>query len=397
MFLAFSPAATTPAAPTILLTVDPLVTAAATASLALGPVSKSPHNPLMEEDEPWEAAWWNTNPSLFYKDNAFHLYYTSNIICGDQTHQGMCPHYGWSGPVPSGPHTTGLLYANSTDGLTWHKPALGLVAAPPNGSTANNIVLHAGLGNGVFYDNHAEAYRQFGHAPAHDCPTPTGYGLAVSTSADGLHNWSACTSAAAMGAKGDTTNNALWDEAEQAYLAFTRIDVHHGAFSYPFPGLGPPSGSPAGAFACAPRASSLPPLLPCSVAGGALGMRREARSVSADFRSWSRAEQARPLLCTAAPPEAPRPPLDLPHSAAPLSSSSPSSLPPPWRIGWPRSSPRSRPLLVLGRCCTARRTTRCTRSYPLRRRRARGRASTLASACSTHADARPRTADCSRL
>jgi hypothetical protein len=249
-FFAWSPSAS--AIPTVLLAIDPLFMDAGSASIALGPITKSPKNPLMAEEEPWEAAWWNTNPSLFYKDGAFHLYYTSNVVCGAQTKEGMCPHYGWSGPTSPGPYQTGLLYANSTDGLKWLKPSLGQIAAPPNGSKANNIVLNAGLGNGVFFDERTGVFRQFGHGPAEHCPTDRGYGLAVSASTDGLHNWTNCTSADAMGAKGDTTNNALWDEELQRYLAFTRIDVHH---------------------------------------GGAFGMRRSARSVSADFLNWTRAEQ----------------------------------------------------------------------------------------------------------
>lgn len=57
------------------LTVDPAVVdvGSTDARVVLGPVSKSNRNPLMSEDELWEAAWWNTNPSLFFRDGTFHL------------------------------------------------------------------------------------------------------------------------------------------------------------------------------------------------------------------------------------------------------------------------------------------------------------------------------------
>ena len=210
-------------------------------------------------DQQWGAAWWNTNPPVFYKDGPRHLYLTTNVVCDGVKKTGMCPHAGWGGPPNPGVRQTGLLYANSTDGLHWVKPKLGLVYAPsgPNGarSTANNIVLNnAGLGNGVFYDVNKGIYRQFGHTTADHCPAGTKESsLSVSASADGLHNWSDCQSASAMACAGDTSNNALWDSDLKQYLAFTRIDTRTGEKT--------------------------------------LGLRREGRSVSTDFQSWSQAEQ----------------------------------------------------------------------------------------------------------
>lgn len=247
----------------VALLIDPAVVAEVSdgASIQLGPVAKSAHNPLLQEDQLWEAAWWNTNPSVFHHNGSYHMYYTSNIVCEAGRRAGMCPHSGWEGPVETtGPHT-GLLYAHSPDGVKWQKPSLGLFSAPPNHSKANNIVLaNAALGNGVFYDTNAGLFRQFGHSvceAASEMETAHarhGGTLAVSSSADGISNWTQCTSAATMDCEGDTTNNALWDADAKRYFAFTRIDN-----------------------------------------GGAsaktLGTRREARSVSADFRTWSKAEE----------------------------------------------------------------------------------------------------------
>jgi len=52
--------------------------------------------------------------------------------------------------------------------------------------------------------------------------------VGVASSFDGIHNWTNWTSVASMGLTGthgaDTSNNALWDEHLQEYLAFSRID-----------------------------------------------------------------------------------------------------------------------------------------------------------------------------
>ena len=246
------------------LLADPAVVAAVSggASVELGPVAKSPHNPLLQEDQPWEGAWWNTNPSVFYQNGTYHMYYTSNVVCGPGSKAGMCPHSGWSGPPETAGPRTGLLYARSSDGIRWDKPALGLFSAPPNQSKANNIVLaNAALGNGVFHDVHSGLFRQFGHAAcqqgavgaasAAEARGTGGSTLGVSSSVDGLGNWTDCASAASMDCQGDTTNNALWDADLENYLAFTRIDDRAGEKT--------------------------------------LGLRREARSISPDFKTWSKA------------------------------------------------------------------------------------------------------------
>ena len=78
----------------------------------------------------------------------------------------MCPHLGYPKewlPALMGAHATGTLYAESTDGVLFVKPSLGIVEW--NGSTANNIVLDAGSNDynrGVFLDTHEKnASRRF--------------------------------------------------------------------------------------------------------------------------------------------------------------------------------------------------------------------------------------------
>lgn len=127
-------------------------------SVALGPVRKSAANPLLEEDKPWEAAWWNTEPSIIHDGSSWHLFWNSHFECGaygaDPKRVGMCPHesYNMRFPhvVPSNSKcgtqggstcAAGVEYATSLDGIKWTKPMLNLIAF--NGSTDNNILISA--------------------------------------------------------------------------------------------------------------------------------------------------------------------------------------------------------------------------------------------------------------
>ena len=87
------------------LLVDPDVVAATVGrtKVALGPVHKSPANPLLAEDRKWEASWKNTNPSVVYKDGVYHLWMTTNVVRppSDTPHPGgPGPHPPWTGGRP---------------------------------------------------------------------------------------------------------------------------------------------------------------------------------------------------------------------------------------------------------------------------------------------------------
>ena len=74
----------------------------------IGAVTKHAANPLLVQDTPWEPRLDNGYPNVVQPgpDNpSWQLFYGDCVKgCGTQI----------------------LLYANSTDGLTWHKPPLGL-------------------------------------------------------------------------------------------------------------------------------------------------------------------------------------------------------------------------------------------------------------------------------
>ena len=130
------------------LLVDPDVVAATVGrtEVALGPVHKSPANPLLAEDRKWEASWKNTNPSVVYTDGVYHLWMTTNVVrprprpwhptprptppthadglCSVQVCPGAapgvyrsCAHPTYNYTVPAtAKRDGGLLYARSTDG-----------------------------------------------------------------------------------------------------------------------------------------------------------------------------------------------------------------------------------------------------------------------------------------
>ena len=207
-----------------------------------GVPSKHRGNPLFVQDQPWETRIDNGYPNVVppSEDNAaFQLWY------GNQATNGSRDRYS-------------LLYANSTDGLRWHKPNLGIfdfaAAGFPNFAhlgAANNIVVEAD-GVGVYYDPHdpdpARRYKAIGDGcwlsptlaffggggVCHDLylsppkPVPPAnrprFTGTIASSADGLrwphaqvvnvswpppHKW-------------DTHSNVFWDAPGQTYVATTR-------------------------------------------------------------------------------------------------------------------------------------------------------------------------------
>eukprot|EP01050_Picozoa_sp_SAG11_P010697 SAG11_NODE_1087_length_5925_cov_2.708376_4_plen_361_part_00 len=51
------------------------------ASLVLGRATKNPANPLFCEDRPWEVAWLNTDPDVWYDNGIWKVFYVSCFAC----------------------------------------------------------------------------------------------------------------------------------------------------------------------------------------------------------------------------------------------------------------------------------------------------------------------------
>lgn len=84
----------------------------------IGKVQKHRSNPLLIQDKPWEARLDNGYPNVVKphpgSSDGYQLWYGGFIACKKcSTSQGSDRVNGWH-------------YANSTDGITWNKPALGI-------------------------------------------------------------------------------------------------------------------------------------------------------------------------------------------------------------------------------------------------------------------------------
>jgi len=209
------------------LLLDPRIIASTTnAKLQLGTVQKHPANPLFVEeyfaDPPkrWEARLDNVYPNVIYDEDEglFKCWYKSFIL--DEASNRTPLKLRTQQPYGETKREEGLLYAISTDGVRWEKPALGIIDF--DGSTANNLVmrrathgLHAG---GVLKDTRdpdpARRYK-FIHRNA-DAGR-----MATCFSADGLH-WSQPLLWKAYDAVGDCHNNAIWSPELERYICITR-------------------------------------------------------------------------------------------------------------------------------------------------------------------------------
>ena len=111
---------------------------------------KYAQNPLFGQDKPWEPRIDNGYPNVVYTPNSgnktWQLWYDSFIT------------------YTSSSRLEGTLYAQSSDGINWIKPNLGLVSF--QNSKENNIVLSHSGGVGIFKDiyttNASERFKAFG-------------------------------------------------------------------------------------------------------------------------------------------------------------------------------------------------------------------------------------------
>lgn len=177
--------------------------------MQLQPVKKDSGNPFFGEDRPWDVAWWNTYPTIAYDktDSKYKLWCAAMLAlfpagsfqligqqsihvryngCGgcackdaktctvvppfapttptNLSKNGMCPHLGYNYTAMKfdGSNLALTYYAESSDGVAWDKPDLGLVEFL--GSKNNNIVLNTNSdpNRGVFLDVHeTNASRRF--------------------------------------------------------------------------------------------------------------------------------------------------------------------------------------------------------------------------------------------
>jgi hypothetical protein len=202
------------------------VTRAEGLDVAIGQVTKHPSNPLIVQDKPWDARWDNGYPNVVYSPGAdggdYQVWYGGFITCSGCDHsQGSNRVNAWH-------------YANSSDGLSWDKPNLGIVDLAQvkhatdemkAAGTQNNVLMTPSDGMGIYrddFDSNASALYKaigtgcFGEGGNTGCTSGTG------ASADGLHWTDPISVAWPSPQRWDDHQNMYFDEVLGRYVATTR-------------------------------------------------------------------------------------------------------------------------------------------------------------------------------
>ncbi len=178
----------------------------------------TPQETVMVFDRPWEGSACGY-VTVFEDEDRYRMYYKAWHLAVDE-----------EGVDGGGVRTSDLriCYAESDDGISWHRPELGLYEH--DGSAANNIVW-SGLGShgfAPFRDPNPDAspqvrYKAFGHG-THDGSRAV---FAIG-SPDGIH-WSMMRDDPVLtGCAFDSQNLAFWDSTRGEYRAYVR-DFRGGA------------------------------------------------------------------------------------------------------------------------------------------------------------------------
>lgn len=185
-------------------------------------VKDEEHNPLFGEglydtpSLPWEPRFDNGYPNVFWDPEVkkYRCYYTLFIVDPSSSStpidQRMGKVYSTAG------RKTGCCYAESTDGIHWTKPNLGITTF--NGSKDNNILLANVQGTSVLYDpDDPDASRRYKLLTL-------GSALSVAFSPDGinftpLQKWPANSPAPG----GDCHNRVFKDSLTGDYVLVTRL------------------------------------------------------------------------------------------------------------------------------------------------------------------------------
>lgn len=195
------------------------------------PPERHPRNPLLSPDTPWERGCQVYGTALFDESaQKFKLWY----LTGPKD-RGLRPLQ-----LPGyerAPHTTMAAYAESSDGVHWVKPALGLVSY--DGDTQNNLlgigrfncegisVLHDPADPDperrwkcVYWDHGSGGWEVLNGGPY--CRPGPDDGWHVAFSADGIH-WKRYEGNPVLKKYCDTNQNVVFDSRLQRYIGFSRF------------------------------------------------------------------------------------------------------------------------------------------------------------------------------
>ena len=189
-------------------------------------------NPLVAPDRPWEGRGMGGCYVLFdAEENLFKMWY--NVFS----------YIAWRNEEENW-YTYAACYAESPDGLSWHKPALGIVDF--EGSTQNNILMKGewwAVPGTVLKENRepdpAKRYKmlytdvfgvsreQVAREGGINGAWPGRSGVCIAYSADGIH-WQPYSGNPVIEGESDTTNTVFWDESLEKYLYYMRPPIYAG-------------------------------------------------------------------------------------------------------------------------------------------------------------------------
>lgn len=195
------------------------------------PPQRHPQNPLLSPDTPWERGCQVYGTAYFDEaEQKFRLWY----LTGPKD-RGLKPLQ--LDGYERAPHTTMAAYAESADGVNWHKPALGLL--PYDGDSQNNLlgigrfncegisVLHDPADPDprrrwkcVYWDHGSGGWEVVNGGPF--CRPGPDDGWHVAFSADGIH-WQRYEGNPVLRKYCDTNQNVVYDPRLKKYVGFSRF------------------------------------------------------------------------------------------------------------------------------------------------------------------------------
>jgi hypothetical protein len=188
-FLGFTPIALFAQSPRHLFLDPAILGQTEQAALHVNPPHSS--QAIIRPDQPWEALMISFYTTVIEEQGKLRLWY----ICRDRDNQ------------------PNVAYAESTDGVAWTKPNLGIVDY--RGSRNNNLVGIASLDGAVFKDPHAKPGEEYIYV-AHVANA----GVFRFISPDGLH-WRR-DARPLLPFRADTQNVVLWEEPRQCFAVYLR-------------------------------------------------------------------------------------------------------------------------------------------------------------------------------
>ena len=175
--------------------------------------TKHPMNPVLVADLPWERSVGHNHGTVLYEDGRFRFWYQVFAHVEETVGTFHCA------------------YAESTDGITWHKPSLGNLVA--NGSRDNNFVAYDIAGVNVVRDQHEDdpdrRYKLLYYGPGKDKPgvhrgwmgVDAAWGWCMAFSPDGMR-WETHPDNPVLTGAGDDGSFLGYDSRFDAYVAYPR-------------------------------------------------------------------------------------------------------------------------------------------------------------------------------